>query len=140
MPAIVPLINGTNYSWNSVKVVLFGVPVVGITKLDYKAKQVKENNYGMGSEPVSRGIGNKEYEGSIELYVDELKRIIDASPDRDPLAIPPFDIQVIYGGTRVLPNVDVLQAVEFLENPFNASQGDSKILITIPLVIGGIKR
>ncbi|MEX2053137.1 MAG: hypothetical protein WD898_02855 [Candidatus Paceibacterota bacterium] len=138
--ATTPLVNGTNYSWNNVKLVLFGVPVIGITKIEYKAKQVKENNYGMGAEPVSRGIGNKEYEGSIELYVDEWKRIIDASPLRDPLEIPPFDIQVIYGGTRVLPNLDILQGVEFLENPFNVSQGDSKIMITIPLVIGGIKR
>lgn len=135
-----PLINGTNYAWNNIKVVLFGVPVIGITKLEYKAKQTKENNYGMGTEPVSRGIGNKEYDGSMELYLDEWKRIIDASPERDPLNIPPFNVQVIYGGTRVLPNVDILQAVEFKENPFTSSQGDSKILITIPLVIGGIKR
>ena len=140
MPAIVPIVNGTNYSWNNIKLVLFGVPVIGITKIEYKEKQNKENNYGMGENPVSRGIGNKEYEGSIEIYVDELKRIIDASPNRNPLDIPPFDVQVIYGGTRVTPNVDVLQAVEFLENPFNAAQGDAKILVTIPLVIGGIIR
>ena len=140
MPALVPLVNGTNYGWNNIKLVLFGVPVIGITKIDYNAKQTKENNYGLGVEPVSRGIGNKEYEGSIELYLDEWKRIIDASPLRDPLEIPPFDIQVIYGGTRVLPNVDILQSVEFMENPFTASQGDAKILITIPLIIGGIKR
>jgi hypothetical protein len=52
MPAT-PLINGINYSWANITVVLFGVPVVGILKIDYKRKQKKENNYGFGSEPVS---------------------------------------------------------------------------------------
>ena len=54
-----PLINGINYSWANVKVILFGVPVVGITKIEYKTKQKKENQYGAGYEPISRGYGNK---------------------------------------------------------------------------------
>ena len=40
-----PLINGVNYSWANVKLVLFGVPVVGITNIEYKRTQKKENNY-----------------------------------------------------------------------------------------------
>ena len=62
---------------------LFGVPVVGITKIEYKRKQKKDNNYGAGYQPVSRAYGNYEYEGSIEIYTDELKRIIAAAPYRD---------------------------------------------------------
>ena len=41
-----PLINGVSYGWGNIQLVLFGVPVVGITKIDYKAKQTKENLYG----------------------------------------------------------------------------------------------
>ncbi len=136
-----PLINGTNYSWAGIKVVLLGVPVVGITKISYKSKQAKENNYGMGSEPVSRGYGNKEYEGSIEIYTDEWKRIVAASPNRDPLAIAPFDIQVLYGTNAIAPDQkDVLRSVEFLENPLDANQGDTKLMVTVPLIIAGIDR
>lgn len=136
-----PLINGTNYSWAGIKVVLFGVPVVGITKISYKSKQAKENNYGMGSEPVSRGYGNKEYEGSIEIYTDEWKRIVAASPNRDPLAIAPFDIQVLYGTNAIAPDQkDVLRSVEFMENPLDAKQGDTKLMVTVPLIIAGIDR
>lgn len=137
---VTPLINGVNYSWGNVSLVLFGVPVVGITKIDYKRKQNKENNYGYGQEPISRGYGNFEYEGELELYTDEWKRIIAASPDRNPLLIPSFDIPVIFGGTRVLPEKDVLRAVEFLEDPLAAAQGDTKLLVTIPLIIGSISR
>jgi hypothetical protein len=134
------LINGVNYSWGSVTLTLFGVPVIGITKISYKRTQKKENNYGWGQEPISRGYGNKEYEGSIELYTDEWKRIIAASPDRDPTLIPWFDIPVVFGGTRLLPDRDILRAVEFLEDPLEASQGDTKLLVTIPLIIGKIDR
>ena len=99
-----PLINGINYSWAGIKLVLFGVPVVGITKISYSAKQKKDNNYGAGTEPVSRGYGNVEYEASIEIYMDEWKRIIAASPNRNPLAIAPFDVQVLYGSNAIAPD------------------------------------
>lgn len=136
-----PLINGVNYSWGNVKLILFGVPIVGITKIDYKTKQKKENQYGAGYEPISRGYGNKEYEGSIEIYTDELKRIIALAPNRDLMQIPPFQIQVIFeDATGVLVTTDTLEMCEFMEEGLSVSQGDTKILTSLPLVIGAIKR
>lgn len=137
---VTPLVNGVNYSWANVTVVLFGVPLVGITKIDYKRKQKKENNYGFGQQPVSRGYGNYEYEGSIEVYQDELKKIIAAATDRDILQIPPFDIQVTFGGSRVTAEKDVLRSCEFTEEGLSAAQGDTKLLISLPLIIGSIER
>jgi len=135
-----PLINGINYSWANISLVLFGVPVVGITKIDYNRKQKKENNYGAGSQPVSRGYGNYEYDGKIEIYLDEWKRIIAASPQGDPLLIAPFNIEVVYSGRGILASKDTLRAVEFMEDPLSASQGDTKLMVSIPLIIGSIDR
>lgn len=135
-----PLINGINYSYANISLVLFGVPVVGITKIDYKRKQKKDNNYGAGSQPVSRGYGNYEYDGSIEIYTDELKRIIAAAPSRDILTIPPFDIQVVFSGRGLAPDKDVLRSCEFTEEGLAAAQGDTKLLVTLPLIIGAIDR
>lgn len=134
------LVNGVNYSWGNISVVLFGTPVVGILSIEYKRKQKKENNYGAGFEPISRGYGMKEYEGSIELYTDTWKSIIASSPNRDPLQITPFTIPVTFGGTGVLTNKDVLLAVEFLEDPLESKTGDTKLTVKIPLIIGGIQR
>jgi hypothetical protein len=134
------LVNGVNYSWGNISLVLFGVPIVGITKINYKRSQKKENNYGHGVEPISRGYGNVEYEGDIDIFLDEWKRIIDASPNRNPLQIAPFDIPVVFAGTNVLPTRDVLRAVEFMEDPLQANQGDTKFIVTIPLIIGSISR
>lgn len=135
-----PLINGRNYSWADVSLVLFGVPVVGVIKIDYKRKQKKTNNYGSGAQPVSRGYGNYEYDGSIELYTDEWKRIIASAPNRDPLQIPPFDIQVVFGGPGVTADKDVLRSCEFTEDPFDGKQGDDKLTVNLPLIIGMIER
>jgi hypothetical protein len=140
MPQQPVLINGVAYDWGSISFVLFGQPLVGITKIDYKETQKKENLMGWGRKPVARGYGAFEYEGSIEVYVDEWKRIIAASPTRSPLEIPPFDIPVVYGGKGVLPTKDVLRAVEFLENPFTVGTGDTSIKVTIPLIIAAIDR
>lgn len=134
------LVNGVNYSWGNISVVLFGTPVVGILSIEYKRKQKKENNYGAGFEPISRGYGMKEYEGSIELYTDTWKSIISSAPNRDPLQIAPFTIPVTFGGTGVLTNKDVLLAVEFLEDPLESKTGDTKLTVKIPLIIGGIQR
>jgi len=120
--------------------VLFGIPVIGITAINYNRKQKKENNYGFGSQPISRGYGNYEYSGDLELYLDEWKNIIAASPVRDPLQIAPFSITVLYGSSAVNAAKDVLRAVEFLEDPFAAKQGDTKLLVKIPLIIGSIDR
>jgi len=132
--------NGINYSWGNITAIVLGQPLFGISKISYKSKQEKTNNYGAGNEPVSRGYGRTEYEASIEIFTDEWKRIIAASPDRNPLLIPAFDISVVFGGDGVLPSTEVLRACEFLENPLDASEGDTKLMITIPLIIAGIER
>ena len=135
-----PLINGVNYSWIDIAFILFGIPVVGIVEINYKRMQKKENNYGAGAYPVSRGYANYEYEGDIVMYTDEWKRIIAASPNRDPMQIAPFSIPVVYGSTRVAADKDVLQMCEFLEDPLAAKQGDTKLLVKIPLIIANITR
>ena len=136
MPA---LVNGVSYSWVHINFILFGVPVKGITKITWKKKSDKVNNYGAGPDPVSRGYGRNEYEASIELYREEWQRIIDISPDKDPLSIPPQDVPVVFGGSRVTAKTVVLQAVELLEDAFEANEGDTSLKISVPLIIAGVK-
>lgn len=136
MPA---LVNGVSYSWVHINFILYGVPVKGITKITWKKKSDKMNNYGAGPDPVSRGYGRNEYEASIELYREEWQRIIDISPDKDPLSIPPQDVPVVFGGSRVTAKTVVLQAVELLEDAFEANEGDTSLKISVPLIIAGVK-
>ena len=134
-----PLINGVNYSWANITCVIFGVPVVGILKVDYKSKQKKENHYGFGTKPIGRGYGNEEFEGSLELYQDEWNRIKAASPNKDPKQIPPFDIQILFAGTGLDTSKTVLRMCEFTEDHFSGKQGDTKFTVNVPLIIGDIE-
>ena len=137
------LINGINYSWGNIKVILFGAPIIGITKIDYKRSQSKENNHGWGVEPTSRGYSRVTYSGSIELYQDEWRAICQAAPNQDPLSIAPFQIQVTMWNAPgnsglVAPTVDTLYNVEFLDDEFIGSEGDSKLLVTVPIIFAGL--
>lgn len=132
---------GINYSWGDIQLVLFGRVVSQITKISYKRMQSKENNYGVGEEPVSRGYGNVEYEASIDLYIDEVRNLKASAlaAGFDLLSLPPFDIPVIYGNSRTQRlGTDILQSCEFLEDPTEGNQGDTKMIVTVPLIIAGI--
>lgn len=134
------LINGINYSWANITLVLFGNPVFGITKIKYNRKQKKENNFGAGPYAISRGYGNVEPEATLEFYQDEWRNIIRASPSKDPFLIPPFDLTVLFGQINGLDiEQDVIRAAEFTEDGFDANQGDTKLLISVPLIVGMIE-
>lgn len=134
MPSYSPLINGQNYSWSDISVVLLGVPVVGITAITYKESQEKVNNYGAGDQPISRGRKNKVYtNGSLTLYVDELQAILQTAPNKDILNIPPFTIIVLFGSSK-----HVLKNCEFTEDPFDSKSGDSAITVSCPFSFAGL--
>jgi hypothetical protein len=132
------LINGISYSASNVNVVMYGVAQSGITSITYKAAQVKENNYGLGVAPISRGYGNKTYECTIEMYRESWMSIVNAAPNKDPLSIPPSQFQVIFSGDSVLFNQDNLEAAECMEDPLTVASGDTSIKVTIPFIIAGI--
>jgi hypothetical protein len=140
MPQQTAIINGIAYSWASISAIILGNAILGFTKIKYGQKQKKENNYGAGSIPISRGYGNYEPEASIEIYQDEWRQIIAAAPNRDPLQIGIFNIQVLFGQINQLSvGQDNLLACEFTNDEMAANQGDTKLLVTIPLIIGQVQ-
>lgn len=137
---MLPLVNGINYSWLNATNIAFGVPVVGIIGFKWRRKQVKELNYGMGSEPTSIGFGNVSYEGSITVYKDWWMTVINAAPNKDPLSIAPFDWTIAYGNGPVPAAVETLKNVMFLEDGTESNQGDTKLTIEIPILFAGLTR
>jgi hypothetical protein len=137
---MVALANGVNYSSVNIQVFIpvIGI-VVGITKIQYGKEQTIDDNYALGQDPVSRGYGQNKYSGSISLYKETWNKIIDASPLKDPLALPPFEITVVFGGAATGGyRKETLHAVNFKANPMTANSGDTKLILDIPLAIGGI--
>ncbi len=139
MPQGVPMINGRVYSWADLVINILGVVVTGVTAISYKSKRDKENVYGAGAEPVGRGYGNKTYEGSITLHVDEIAAIEAASPSGSLDDIPPFTIVVSYQPETGPIKTEKLKFCEFMENSRAWKQNDTKGEVEIPLVIGSIQ-
>lgn len=133
-----PLINGVNFAWSNLTWMWYALPLVGIKSISYEAKQKTELNYGQGVYPISESVGNYEYSAEIEVYLDEWNKIINASPNFDPLQIPRSDFQVVYGGSRVLAKTDILKAVKFTNDPVMVKQNDGSIIVKLTLSVAGI--
>jgi hypothetical protein len=116
----------------------YTLPLVGIKAITYEAKQKTELNYGAGVQPISESVGNYEYSGDIEIYLDEWNKIIASAPNGDPLQIPRSDMQVVFGGSRVVSKADTLQMVKFMNDPVSVKQNDGSIIVKISLSIAGI--
>ena len=132
-------VNGIMVAWADLVYSPYGVPLVGIVKIEYEITQKKENINGQGKEPIGRGYGKKEYKGSIEIYKEEWNRFIDAAPGKDPLAIPASDIPLTYG-SQTNPRTEILQNVEWLTDEMKSSEGDMSLKVTVPFIFAGIKR
>jgi hypothetical protein len=134
------LINGINWGAGNVRVIL---PVIGfypgITEINYERKQDKKNHHGLGVEPIGRGYGIAEYTGDISMYEETWALIALGSPDKDPIKLPPFPITIVIGGLNVPFKKIVLASAEFMNNPFSAKSGDTKLVKRVQLVIGGIE-
>jgi len=136
------LVNGVEYSFVDIRVRIGVTEIVGITAIEYNITQEKENIYGAGEQPVSRGRGAKEYEGSMTLLMSELELLRAVAVDGDITNLLPFDLQVSYvptGDPTKLTN-HTLQNCEFMENPSGGSQGDTSLPQDIPFIWAGFKK
>ena len=132
------LINGKAYDYTQILLTILGVPVAGVTSINYTEEQEKTNNFGAGSRPVSRGHGAIECSGSIELSMNEVEAIRAAAPSGSLLKIPAFTITVTYLNLQKVVT-HKLKNCEFLNDGVETSQGDTDIRRTFDLVISDVQ-
>ena len=132
------LVNGTSYDYTKISVILAGTPVLEVTEINYTQDQEKENNFGTGVLPVSRGQGERNSSGSIGLAMNEVEVLRDAAPPNGSLLdLPAFDIIVVYGNPQKLVTHRLIKC-EFTNDGVETSQGDTSITRSFDLVIGNI--
>lgn len=133
------LINGKNYDWSNLVLILLGVPVVGVTAITYGITQDKKMNYGIGNKPVSYGTANKVPSGSFTFYKDEIFKIAQAAPNGTILDIPPFNVILMFNDPVIGRRVVTIEDVLFTADPFTGNQNDSQFMVTIPFVFSDYK-
>ncbi len=120
-------INGRQYDWEDISVMLPSGIAVGLTEIAYKDGQPVEVRYGRGSAP--RGFGRKNYEasGSFTLDRDEwerLKKELAGSGIGGIYDHVPFPVVVSYANEDMGTITDVLPDCKITSFDQSTSQGD----------------
>jgi hypothetical protein len=136
-------IGGVSYSSANVNVLISGVPLIFVRSISYDKKRNVTNNYAIGPEPVSIGYGQVTYSGgSIEIAMDDWKRIIAGAPGGDPTLIAPFVIQIIWTPDATTPKTttDTLLNCRFVQDGQDVKQGDTIHYKTYSFEFAGMTR
>ena len=122
-------INGRQYDWEDISVILPHGETVGITEIKYKDGQSVEARYGRGSVPRGYGRTNYEASGSFVLDRDEwepFKMVLAASGSGKIFDHKPFPIVVCYANNDMGTVVDMLKDCKVTSfDGGGASQGDA---------------
>jgi hypothetical protein len=135
---MLPLINGRAYDFTQIVVKILGAPMVSVSAINYTEEQSKENNFGAGNRPVSRGHGAINASGSVTLSMNDVEAIRDVAPDGSLLKIEPFDIQVSFLNRQKVVT-HILKNCEFTDDGVEGSQDDKDLKKSFALVISHVK-
>lgn len=133
-----PLINGREYGWADIVVNIGGVPVTGIRAIKYNEEMEKENVYGAGRHPVSRGYGRIKTTASITLLSGTIMALKAKAPNGQLFRIAPFNIVVNYQPEAGPIVTHVLKNCEFTKNEFDWKEGDMSKEVELELIVSHI--
>lgn len=134
------MFNSREYEFADMTVMVGGKDTVGLRGLKYSAKQEKEVLYGKGNEPIAIQKGNKSYEGELTVLASELETLrLNGGGTILGLQV---DIVAVYGNPLQgdVMVTDVLQGVQFTEEPKEYKQGDKFAEITLPFIFLRLKK
>ena len=129
------MFNSREYEWADLTLLLGGKDLTGIRGIKYTIKQEKEVVYGKGNMPIAIQKGNKSIEGEITILQSELETMRLQSGTKSILDLQ-LDGVVCYGNPAngdVLVT-DVVQGIQFTEEPKELKQGDKFMEITLPFI------
>lgn len=129
------MFNSREYEWADLTFLLGGKDLTGFRGIKYTTKQEKELVYGKGNMPIAIQKGNKSIEGEITILQSELETMRLQS-GTDSILDLQLDGVVCYGNPAngdVLVT-DVVQGIQFTEEPKELKQGDKFMEITLPFI------
>lgn len=136
---LIPLINGKAYEYADITCIILGVPIVGITAIEYGEEANTENIYATGRYPVSRGYGQVTPSAKVTILMNEVMNIVAAAPNGRVHDIPEFDIIVTYTDANLIPVTHKIRNCRFKNNMISSASGDTSIEIPMDLIISHIE-
>lgn len=135
----IPLVNGMLYSWADIVAAISGVPVTGITGIEYGDDQDVVNKYGAGRHPVGRAKGRITPSAKITLYQEEVEALQRQAPNGRLQDIAPFDITITYIPDSGIVTVDKIRNCQFKANSRKWKEGDTGQEVELELVTSHIE-
>lgn len=134
-------INGRQYEWGDLTLILGGRNITGFRGIKYSEKIEREALYAKGTQPHSIQSGNVSYEGEITMTQSEYEALESATKGQGIFSLC-LDALVSYGNPS---NGDVLvhdriEGLRFTESAKEWKQGDKFIEITLPFIAMNIAR
>jgi hypothetical protein len=136
---LIPLINGKAYEYADITCIILGVPIVGITAIEYGEEANTENIYATGRYPVSRGYGQVTPSAKVTILMNEVMNIVSAAPNGRVHDIPEFDIIVTYTDANLIPVTHKIRNCRFKNNMISSASGDTSIAIPLDLIVSHIE-
>lgn len=126
-------INGIEYGWGDVSVVVNGRDVARIRGIKYVSKQEMEHVYAKGNKPIAILTGNKSYSGELTILQSELNNLMLLSKSKTLFDLQ-FNIVVCYGNAAKgeLMTTDKIYGARFTDLDKNLKQGDKFMEVTLP--------
>ena len=134
----IPLINGIAYSWADIVFAIAGIPVTGITAIDYADDQEVVDNYGAGRYPISRSKGKITTTAKITLTMDEVETLQEQSITGRLQDLTAFDIQIAYIPESGRMVKHELKNVQFKNNKRGWKTGDTNQEVELDLAVSHI--
>lgn len=138
------MINGRQYEFADISLVLGGRDVCGLRGIKYSEKQEKEVLYGKGNKPLSVQKGNLSYEGEISLTQSELetlKTLARTQTGRSSIMSLNLNAVVCYGNPLKgdIMITDRIYGIQFTEDAKELKQGDKYMEVTLPFICTDIE-
>lgn len=130
----IPMVNGTICAWADIVILIGGVPVTGVTGVEYADEQEIVNKWGAGRHPVGRAKGRITPSGKLILYQEEVQALQAQSVNGRLQDLPPFDVIVQYIPDSGILATDKIRNCSISGNSRKWKEGDTEQLVELTLV------
>ena len=130
----VPLVNGMLVAWADIVVLVGGVPITGITGIEYTDDQEIVNKYGAGRYPVGRAKGRITLSAKMTLYHEEVVALQSQSVNGRLQDLPVIEVQVSYLPESGIVVTDKIRNCHIPTNARKWKEGDTGQEVELPLV------
>lgn len=133
------LINGVEWTHSDLKVIVLGLPIYAVTRLDYSNKQSMQANYGTGSKPLSVGYGTVKPNASMTVSMTEYQRLADGANEGYIQNYALFDVMLHFFNREAGAFTHRLLNCKFMGPESSSSVDNSQIEVTLEMFVADIK-